>query len=323
MILAGDVGGTKSNFALYRSGADGLSLVRLRSYASREFGTLEEIVNDFLMTGESVKAACIGVAGLVIGGKSRLTNLPWIVDEEVVRRACGAPRARLINDLQATAFAIPFLGPRDFETVKEGAHLPGGNVAVIAAGTGLGEAFLVREGGKYIPVPSEGGHVDFAPRDDREMRLLGHLAKRYGRVSLERVLSGPGLYAVYRFLREAEGFAESPEVDARLSAEEPPHVVAREGQGSRSPACREALRIFCSIYGAAAGNLALQVTAAGGVYLAGGVAPAILPALSGEVFLDAFLAKGRFREFLAEVPVKVILRQEAVLLGAARYAIAT
>lgn len=321
MILAGDVGGTKCNLAIYRTGADdALLLVRSKSYASRAYLSLEEIVGDFFSFRDPVRVACFGVAGPVIEGRSRLTNLPWVIDEERLRRVCGARRACLINDLQATAFSVPFLGPQDVEELKAGANVAAGNIAVIAAGTGLGQAFLVRDGARCLPVASEGGHADFAPRNDREIRLVRALGAQHGRVSLERVLSGPGLHAIYRFLREDAGFPESPDVEARLGAEEPPQVVAEEGQGTRSPACAEALRIFCSIYGAAAGNIALQVTATGGVYLAGGIAPAILPALKGEPFLDAFLSKGRFREFLAEVPVKVILRQEAVLLGAARYA---
>lgn len=322
MILAGDVGGTKSTFALYRTGAEGLSLVRLRTYPSGDFAALDEAVERFLSAGERVKAACIGVAGRVAAGRSRLTNLPWVVDEESLKRVTGAGRARLLNDLQAAAYAVPFLGPRDVETVKDGAPAAGGTIAVIAAGTGLGESFLVRDGSRSIPVASEGGHADFAPRDEREIRLFRHLAARHGRVSLERVLSGPGLHNIYRFLRESEGMAELADVDARLASEDPPHVIVREGLGTASAPCREALGMFASVYGAAAGNLALQVTAAGGVYLGGGIAPAILPLLKGEEFQDAFLSKGRFREFLAEVPVKVILRPEAILLGAAHYAAA-
>jgi glucokinase len=268
-----------------------------------------------------VNLACIGVAGPVRSGRSRLTNLPWLVEEESIRRACGAQRGFLINDLQAAAFAVPFLEPERLAVLQEGEADPDGVVAVVAAGTGLGVAFLVRLGRDRLPFPSEGGHADFAPRDEREVKLMEYLRPRFGRVSAERAVSGPGLHALYRFLREVEGIPESPEVDARLSTEDPPRAIAEEGLSGRSEACREALRLFASLYGAMA-KLALQFFATGGVVLGGGIAPGILPALSDGTFLEAFLDKGRFREFLSEVPVKVILDDRAALLGAALGALA-
>jgi glucokinase len=323
MILAGDAGGTKTNLTLFRR-TDGTLLERgdVRSFPSREFPSLESILTEFLAGRQDVDLACIGVAGPVRWGTSRLTNLPWVVEEESLRRACGARGGFLINDLQATAFAVPFLAPERLAVLQEGEADPEGAVAVVAAGTGLGVAFLVRSGRWYVPFASEGGHADFAPRDGREARLLEYLLSRHGRVSAERVVSGPGLHAIYRFVREAEGIPELPEIEALLSRSDPPRVIAAEGLSGRSTACREALHLFVSLYGAMAGNFALQFFATGGVVLGGGIAPAILPALSDGAFLDAFRAKGRFREFLSGVPVKVILDDRAALLGAAHYALA-
>jgi glucokinase len=244
------------------------------------------------------------------------------VNEESLRLACGARRGFLVNDLLATAFAVPHLSPENYGVLQEGEADASGTVAVIAAGTGLGVAFLVRFGKGYLPFASEGGHVGFSPRDEREESLHAWLGAQYGRVSVERLVSGPGLFAIYRFLREMERIPEVPGVDERLCREDPPRVIAEEGQAGRSAASREALRIFASLYGAAAGDLALAFLATGGVILGGGIAPAILPVLTEGAFLEAFLAKGRFREFLSRVPIKVILDDKAPLLGAARYALA-
>ena len=321
-ILAGDVGGTKTNLALFEPEGRRLERREMRSFASRDYPALEAILGEFLSGGPPVESVCLGVAGPVIAGQSRLTNLPWVVDREKVRAAAGARRAFLLNDLQATAFAVPHLSPDDVAVVQAGAAAPEGTIGVIAAGTGLGEAFLVKAGSGWLPVATEGGHVDFAPRGEVQVRLERRLAELHGRVSVERVLSGPGLEAICRFLVESEGRREESGDVAPLSEDDPPRAIAREGLARSSGACREALRLFVSVYGAQAGNLALQVMATGGIYLAGGIAPAILPALAWGEFLDAFRDKGRFREFLEGVPVKVILDDTAALLGAARYALA-
>jgi glucokinase len=320
MILAGDVGGTKTNLALYAPLEGSFRRGVLRSFRSSAYPSLEAILEEFLSGQGEITLACIGVAGPVNAGRSRLTNLSWAVDQESVRRACGARAVFLVNDLQAMAFSIPFLPPGRLATLQEGEPGPEGNVAVAAAGTGLGEAFLLRSGSRYLPVPSEGGHVDFAPRDEREMALLSFLRKEHGRVSAERVISGPGLHGIYRFLREAEGRKEVPEVESRLLTEDPPRVIVSAGLATRSGTCREALRFFASLYGALSGNLALQYLATGGVVLGGGIAPAILPLLKEGDFLEAFLDKGRFRGFLEKVPVRVIMDETAALLGAARFA---
>jgi glucokinase len=322
MILAGDVGGTKTRLALYRREARGLLRIRLATYGSREHAGLDPILRDFLGEGAAVERACIGVAGPVLDGRCRLTNLDWEVDEASLRRTLGVREAYLVNDLQATASSLPFLQESDRATIQEGEADPCGNMAVVAAGTGLGEGFLVGSGAGYIPLASEGGHVDFAPRDEREMRLHGFLREKHGRVSVERVLSGPGLHDVYRFLREAEGMAEEPRIAAEVAGGVPQHAIVRHGLAGGAGACAEAVRIFCSLYGAEAGNLALQYLATGGVYLGGGIAPAILPALRRGQFLSAFRDKGRMGNLLSRVPVVVILDPTAPLLGAASFAAA-
>ena len=322
MILAVDVGGTKTNLALFRSEGGRLTREEFRSYPSREYAGLEEILGEFLSGRPSVESVCIGAAGPVLAGRCRVTNLPWEVVRESVRRACGARVGFLVNDLQATAYSVPFLPEESVAPIQEGEGEPEGTIAVLAAGTGLGASFLVWDGRRYLPVASEAGHADFAARDRREEKLLAHLAGEVGRVSVERAVSGPGLHAIYRYLREAEGMGEATGVSERMAREDPSRVISEEGLSGGSAACREALRLFASLYGAAAGNLALQVLATGGVYLGGGIAPAILPALSSGEFREAFVAKGRFRELLSRLPVRVILDDKAALLGAARYALA-
>jgi glucokinase len=321
MILAGDVGGTKTNLALFHPEDGGLVRDKVGTYPSREYPSFASILKEFLAGRQDVELACVGAAGPVRGGQSRLTNLPWRVEEEAIRRACGARRGFLINDLQATAFSVPFLPSDHLSVLQEGKADPEGTVAVAAAGTGLGVGFLVPSGRGYLPFASEGGHVDFAPRNEREARLSEFLKARHGRVSAERVVSGPGLHSVYTYLREVERIPDAPRIDALLSREDPSRVIVSEGMAGRSAACREALRFFASLYGAVAGNLALMFFSTGGVILGGGIAPAILPLLSGEEFLDAFRAKGRFRAFLSEVRVAVILDDRAALLGAAHYAL--
>jgi len=322
MILAGDVGGTKTSLALYRREARGLLRNRTATYRSREHAGLDPILRDFLRGGASVERACIGVAGPVEDGRCRLTNLDWEVDEADLRRTLGVRDAYLINDLQATASSLPFLQESDRAVIQKGNPDPRGNMAVLSAGTGLGEGFLVGSGAGYIPLASEGGHVDFAPRDEREMRLHAFLRAMHGRVSVERVLSGPGLHDVYRFLREEERMAEEPGIAAEVAGGEPQHAIVRHGLAGGQGACAETVRIFCSLYGAEAGNLALQYLATGGVFLGGGIAPAILTALRRGEFLSAFLDKGRMRDLLSRVPVAVILDPGAPLLGAASFAAA-
>lgn len=322
MILAADVGGTKTNLALFTVRGGHMERDEVSSFNSREFPSFESILEKFLAGRGPVDLVCAGVAGPVRKGRSRLTNLPWVVDEESIRRACGARRGFLINDLQATAFSVLHLPPGLFAVLQAGEADPRGTIAVVAAGTGLGVGFLVRCGKGYLPLASEGGHAGFSPRNGREEKLLAFLKGLYGRASAERAVSGPGLHAIYRFLREVEGIPVSADVEARILGGDPPRVIAEEGVSGRSPLCREALLFFASMYGSLAGDFALYFNATGGVVLGGGIAPAILPVLSEGGFLESFAAKGRFRDFLSGIPVKVILDDQAALLGAAHFALA-
>lgn len=322
IVLAGDVGGTKTSLALYRTRRGEISRLAFASYRSADQESLESVVRAFLGGHPRVDRVCIGVAGPVSGGRSRLTNLPWSVDADRVREAAGAKGAVLLNDLQATAFAVPFTPPDGFAVLQEGEADPDGIVAVLAAGTGHGQSFLFPAGGRFQPVATEGGHVDFAPRDAREARLLEWLRVRHaGRVSLERVVSGPGLKSIHDFLSADTGLEEDPEIAGLMRVKDPSAVVAEAGLSGRSALCHASLSLFVSLYGAAAGNLALQLLPRGGVVLGGGIAPAILPALKEGPFLESFRDKGRFRPFLRGLRVSVLLDSGAALLGAAHYAV--
>jgi glucokinase len=322
IVLSGDVGGTNARLALYRHEGGRLLPLREASFASARFGSLEAVLAEFLPGLPRADRACIAVAGPVLGGRCRLTNLGWEADEASLAAAAAVPALRLVNDLQAMAYAVPHLPPASVERLRGGEGDPEGVVAVLAAGTGLGASFLVRNGGRAFPFATEGGHVDFAPRDDRESNLLFHLRRRFGRVSNERVLSGPGLFSLYRFVVEEEDGVPCPAVEAVPPEEAPPEVVRAALDGS-CRSCASAVGLFASLYGAAAGNLALVLLATGGVVLGGGLSPALLPFLrAGGPFEASFLDKGRFREILEPIPLSVILDDRASLHGAARFAAA-
>ncbi len=324
MILAGDIGATKTVVALYDRSGEGLAQRDEATFASAEHGSLEEILREFLRDRDvsGIEAACFGVAGPVIDGKAKTTNLPWTLDERLLAEASGSPRVRLLNDLEAAAYGMLRLRPDEQAVLNRGVARSGpGNVAVIAAGTGLGEAMLIWDGERHRAVASEGGHVSFAPRTEREIELLRFLrAELDGRVSIERVLSGPGLRNVYRFVRASGGDPEPEWLSERLRDEDPSAVIAETALSGRDSACAEALEIFCSIYGAVAGDLALSCLALGGVFVGGGIAPQILPALEAGAFLRAFADKGRFAQLLRGLPVRVALNPRAPLIGAAHHA---
>lgn len=317
MILAGDVGGTKTLLALFDASGGAL---REKIYPSAEFGSLAEILHRFLGEGPSgaLEAACFAVAGPVIEGRSRPTNLPWELDEPALAEVLGA-RVKLVNDLEGAAHGLLTLGPDDLVLLQPGVQRRG-NIAVIAAGTGLGEAILVRAGEGYHVVASEGGHADFAPRSDLEAALLGSLRREFGHVSYERLLSGPGLQNIYRFLRDSGVAPEPGWLRDRLAEEDPSAVISEVGLAAGHPLCSQALDLFVSIYAAEAGNLALKALALGGVYVAGGIAPKILPKLRDGAFTRAFADKGRLADLMRSLPVRVVLNPHVALLGAARVA---
>src|SRR5215475_13782822 len=316
MILAGDVGGTKTVLAVLEPGAGPspvMTVVREAVLPSREIDSLENAVEAFLLGAPrlSVAAACLGVAGPVIDGRTVTTNLPWEVHERRLAAAAHAP-TRLINDLEAAGYGVLTLAPEQFLTLQAGVPKPGANMALIAAGTG--------EGQDYRVVASEGGHADFAPHDEVDVDLLRFLRAEFGHVSWERVLSGPGLHSIYRFLQMRAGHAAPEWLRERLQREDPSAVVGEAGLHDLDPVCVDALDRFVALYGAQAGNLALGALALGGVIVAGGIAPKIRSKLAEGRFMQTFLGKGRLDALLSEIPVRVALDERAALWGAARVA---
>jgi glucokinase len=321
MILAGDVGGTKVHLALYDFTAGKLQYTRDQQYPAKNYSGLEEIVKEFL-GADKVTAACFGVPGPVRDGRLRLTNLPWTLDSRELAAGLGIPHVFLINDLEANGYGIAELGPDQIYTLAEGDSSQTGNRALVAAGTGLGEGILIWNGRTHVPYPSEGGHADFAPRNEDEIDLLRFLKQKYnGRISFERVVSGMGLTGIYEFLREVRGMDEPAWLAAQISAAQDPNSVITEmALAARSEICEKALDMFVSSYGAEAGNLALKILSVGGLYIGGGIAPRILEKLKDGTFLKAFTDKGRLSQLLINMPVRVILDSRAALLGAAAYA---
>jgi glucokinase len=324
MILAGDIGGTKTLLALFDDASGTLQLRRDASFPSQEAASLEAILTRFLAGSLTPpRAACFGVPGVVIDGRCETTNLPWHLDEGALAPTVGAPRVKLLNDLEAAAYGMLHLEPHELASLNNAAApRRRGNIAVIAAGTGLGEAMLVWDGVHHHPVASEGGHADFAPRTDEEVELLLYLRRQFnGHVSYERVLTGPGLHNIYNFLRDTAYAPEPPWLAERLAMGDPSAAIAEIGLAGGAPLCVAALDLFAAAYGAEAGNMALRCLAIGGVFVGGGIAPKILPALRRGRFMHAFTNKGRFAELLQTIPVHVALNPRAPLIGAARYAL--
>ena len=321
MILAGDVGGTNTRLAWFEVSRGSLVPGVTRTYPSQQHASLAEIVATFLREAPGkLGHACLGVAGPVREGRVVATNLPWDVEARPLAAQLGLDHVLLLNDLEANAWGLAALPETDFAVLQAGRAAPTGNAAVISAGTGLGEAGLVWDGRHHRPVASEAGHADWAPQDELQGALWRFLAAEVGHVSVERVLSGPGLHNIYRFLRDAQGLAEPGWLADALRSEAPAPVIARAGLEGRAEIGIRALALFVAIYGAEAGNLGLRVLATAGVYLGGGIAPRLLSALRSRTFLDAFAAKGRLRPLLEAMPVRVVLNDRAALLGAARRA---
>jgi glucokinase len=321
VILAGDVGGTKTALALFEERGRGQAVVRETVLASHGYAALETAIRQFLLEGPpvSIDAACVGVAGPVIDGRCTAINLPWVVDEAAVAQSVGTPRMKLVNDLEATAHGVLGLGPSALATLQAGEPHKA-SMALIAAGTGLGEVVLAWDGRRHRVVPSEGGHADFAPRTDLEIDLFKFLRREFGRVSYERVVSGPGLYNIYRFLVASDGTPEPEWLRARMESGDPSAAVSEAALERGDPRSAQALDIFVSVYGAEAGNLALKALAVGGIFVGGGIAPKIRAKLEDGTFVAAFRDKGRLSPMLASIPVHVVLEPRAALLGAAAIA---
>lgn len=322
-VLVGDIGATTCRLALARiEGERLLELGARTELPSAEHEGLGAVVARYLETIEHRPSrAVLGVAAPVRAGRARFANLPWDVSADRLARRTGLPDVRLLNDFEVVCHALPLLGAGDFVELHSGTEEPEGTVALLGAGTGLGHGFVTRAGGDARVHSSEGGHVDFGPRSPTQDALLRWLRQRRGRVSYEHVVSGPGLGDIYRFLIDTGRADAEPETADRLEAEDPPAVISARGLDGTDSACRRALEIFVSAYGAQAGNFALAVQATGGVYLGGGIAPKILPALRGDRFRRAFLDKGKMSRLVESIPVRVITDGDAGLIGAARAAV--
>ncbi len=321
MILAGDIGGTKTVLALYDESVEPFQSVRETVFKSRDFPQFDQILHQFLGTSHPVKirAICLGVAGPIWNGTCQTTNLPWLLSENALAKDFSVDKVHLLNDLEAAAYGMLFLNENERVTLNTGRGGKG-NIAVIAAGTGLGEAMLYWNGQAYIPMASEGGHADFAPQSDHEIALLSYLRAELGHVSYERILSGPGLYNIYRFLRDSGNAAEPEWLAEKLSQGDKSATVGEMGLAKKDQNCIEALSLFASIYGAEAGNLALKFFAVGGVFVGGGIAPKLLSKLQDGTFMRGFTEKGRYANLMRSIPVHVAHNSRAPLIGAAQYA---
>jgi len=321
-VLAGDVGGTHARLAVVEITETTWTILAERRYESRKFDGLGPIVEQFRANvAGDVDAASFGVAGAIENGRVQLTNLDWSIDVKGFGDEIGVARTRVINDFEALGHALPYMGPKDRAELQRGAPRAQAPIGVIGAGTGLGEAFLLWEHGRYRVHDSEGGHVDLAPQSAIQWRLAEHFQTRYGHASFERVVSGPGLVDVYRFLA-GDGYApERPETRTAMEQGDAAAVISDRALAGDDPLCEKALSIFVEMYGAQAGNLALTIKAEGGIYVAGGIAPKILPRLRAGSFLDAFRRKGRMSNLLSTIPVWVILNTDVGLIGAAAAAL--
>jgi glucokinase len=346
MILAGDIGGTKINLALYDWEKGRVDPIREDTVWTADYESFEEVLTEFLEEpagtesdsdelsedddDSSTKAsspqspltgACFGVPGPVLNNTCRTTNIPWTIEGDKLAESLHIPQVRLLNDLEATAYGLPFLEPDEIEDLNSNAPSPppDGTRALLAAGTGLGESLIVWTGKDYQICPSEGGHADFAPNNDLEIELLRYLRTSYLHVSYERVLSGPGLHLIYQFLRDTQK-NEPTWFSEKLPTGDPATLIAEAGLEGKPDICKNALQLFVSIYGAEAGNMALKTLAMGGVYIGGGIAPKILPTLQDGTFMKSFLAKGRYKRLLGKIPVRVILNPHTAILGAASVA---
>lgn len=327
MILAGDVGGTKTNLAIF-SLEDGPRVpIKEATFSSGDYPSLEVIVAEYLTrVNLNVERACFGVAGPVVGGRAEITNLSWVMEEEKLKDKLQLSNIRILNDLESIAYAIPSLDPSDLHTLNSGKRVSCGAIGVIAPGTGLGEAFLVWDGSRYRAYPSEGGHTNFSPANPLEIHLLQFLQDRFGHVSHERICSGIGLPNIYSFLKDSRYHEEPPWLNQLLSRTDDPTPVIVQAALDETKSCRlcvETLNTFISILGGEAGNLALKVLATGGIYLGGGIPPRILPILIQPSFMEAFINKGRMSVLLAQIPVHVILNPKTALFGAACYGLDT
>lgn len=322
LILAGDIGGTNTRLAIFQnSTTQKLEAIAEQVYPSGDYGSLNEIIDQFLQSQRlTVSLSCFGIAGPIIKQSCQATNLPWTIHAQEITERFSLQHTWLLNDLEANAWGIGALGVGDFHILNPGDPQRGGNASIISAGTGLGEAGLYWDGEMHRPFPSEGGHTDFSPGNALEFALMDYLARDYGRVSWERVVSGPGLLAIHDFLRERLDTAVPDWLVQEMESKGGPRAISEAAIQAQDPVCVQALDLFIELYGREAGNHALKLMATGGVYLGGGIAPKILSRLTAGGFMHGFSNKGRMRPLVEAMPVKIILNDKAALLGAARYA---
>ena len=321
MILAGEIGATRTRLAAFQKEGSRLQLVVEKSYLSQEHGSLSEIIAAFIKAeGIAAHSACFGVAGPVRRGRSKISNLPWVIDARDLAKQLQLDAVGMINDLEAYAYGIDGLDSKDFVTLNEGSEDAEGNRAVISARTGLGLAGLYWDGFRHHPFACEGGHSDFAPRNTLEMELLAYLQKKYGRISCERLLSGPGIKNIYDFLRDTQK-AEEPQwlKDQIAAATDAPALISQMAQEGKAAICDRAMTIFVSIYGAETGNVALNFLSTGGIFIGGSVAAKNVSKMKDPIFMESFLDKGRMVDLLKEIPVTIVLNDDSGLIGAARY----
>ncbi len=321
MILAGEIGATRTRLAAFQKEGSRLQLVVEKSYLSQEHGSLSEIIAAFIKAeGIAAHSACFGVAGPVRRGRSKISNLPWVIDARDLAKQLQLDAVGMINDLEAYAYGIDGLDSKDFVTLNEGSEDAEGNRAVISARTGLGVAGLYWDGFRHHPFACEGGHSDFAPRNTLEMELLAYLQQKYGRISCERLLSGPGIKNIYDFLRDTQK-AEEPQwlKDQIAAATDAPALISQLAQEGKAAICDQAMTIFVSIYGAETGNVALNFLSTGGIFIGGSVAAKNVSKMKDPIFMESFLDKGRMVDLLKEIPVTIVLNDDSGLIGAARY----
>jgi glucokinase len=320
LILAGDIGGTKTWLRLVEATPEGLRTVREQRFESAVFDGLAPMIQALLAgdpTPVEIRSACFGVAGPVEGRHAALTNLPWSVDADEIGAQCGIATVSLINDFEAIGYGIEALEDRDITTLQAGRLVASGPRVVLGAGTGLGVCLIVPDGERYQVIATEGGHMDFAPTDELQIGLLRFLQGRFGHVSYERILSGPGLVDIFEFLQEGGAHRPAVELAQALQTDAAAAAISQAALGGHDSCARAALQLFVDIYGAQAGNLALATLARGGVYLAGGIAPKIIEVLKAGGFMRAFCAKGRFATLLSTIPVRVVINPQVGLMGAA------
>ena len=321
MILAGEIGATRTRLAAFESEGNKLQCIVEKTYKSQEHSGMAEIISGFIRTeGIPVHSACFGVAGPVRGGRSKISNLPWTIDSRELAAQLRLSTAGLLNDLEAYAYGVDGLESKDFVTLREGAEDAEGNRAVISARTGLGVAGLYWDGYRHHPFACEGGHVDFAPRNDLEMELARYVRNKYGHVSCERILSGPGIKNIYEFLRDMNK-AEEPAwlKDQMDQAPDQPALISRLALEKKAQICEQALSLFVTVYGSETGNCALNFMSTGGIFIGGSIAAKIIPKMQDPIFMQSFLDKGRMRSLLEDMPVRIVLNDNAGLIGAARY----